>query len=62
MTLATQWTTSSRSGDNGNCVEVRRRADVVQVRDSKDRSGPILTFPAAAWSALVGDLRRDSEA
>lgn len=31
--------------------EVRGRA--VRVRDSKDRSGPVLEFPAVAWGAFV---------
>lgn len=32
------WRTSSRSGGEGNCVEVAGLADAIGVRDSKDRS------------------------
>ncbi|MEV4661816.1 DUF397 domain-containing protein [Micromonospora echinofusca] len=48
-----QWRTSTRSVGNGNCVEVAVAADRVAVRDSKDRSGPVLAFPAPAWHAFV---------
>ncbi|WP_460917165.1 Scr1 family TA system antitoxin-like transcriptional regulator [Plantactinospora veratri] len=50
------WRTSSRSGQNGgNCVEVADNlVGVVAVRDSKDRSGPVLRFAPAAWRAFVG--------
>ena len=49
------WRTSSRSTDSGgNCVEVADNLPgVVLVRDSKDRSGPMLTFAADAWCAFV---------
>ncbi|MEO3926476.1 DUF397 domain-containing protein [Micromonosporaceae bacterium B7E4] len=49
-----RWRTSSRSGGNGNCVEVADNLGaVVAVRDSKDRSGPVLTFRPAAWAAFT---------
>ncbi|MGX7671929.1 DUF397 domain-containing protein [Plantactinospora sp. DSM 117369] len=53
-----RWRTSSRSGANGNCVEVADNLGaVVAVRDSKDRSGPVLTFRPAAWTAFTASLR-----
>ncbi|WP_433392518.1 DUF397 domain-containing protein [Micromonospora sp. KLBMP9576] len=48
-----QWRTSTRSVGNGNCVEVAAAGDRVAVRDSKDRPGPVLAFPAPAWRAFV---------
>ncbi|MEU7653735.1 DUF397 domain-containing protein [Micromonospora taraxaci] len=47
------WRTSTRSGGEGDCVEVAGFADSVGVRDSKDRQGPVLTFTPSAWAAFV---------
>ncbi len=48
------WFKSSHSGDEGgNCVEVADATSTVLVRDSKDTSGPHLTFSPAAWEAFV---------
>lgn len=47
------WRTSSRSGSEGDCVEVAAFTDMIGVRDSKDRGGPALTFAPAAWSGFV---------
>jgi hypothetical protein len=50
-----QWRTSSRSGGNGNCVEVAFLDDgTVAVRDSKDRGGAVLIFTPAEWDAFIG--------
>ncbi|MDG9683886.1 DUF397 domain-containing protein [Streptomyces sp. DH18] len=53
------WRKSSYSNqDGGACVEV---ADgftaVVPVRDSKNPSGPALTFAASGWSSFVSAVR-----
>ncbi|PWR11233.1 DUF397 domain-containing protein [Micromonospora sicca] len=50
-----RWRTSTRSGDNGgNCVEVADNLPgVVAVRDSKDRTGPALTFTPDSWASFV---------
>ncbi|WP_344339960.1 DUF397 domain-containing protein [Kitasatospora putterlickiae] len=48
------WFKSSYSGgEGGDCVEVAETADSVLVRDSKDKSGPQLTFSPAAWQSFV---------
>lgn len=50
-----RWRTSTRSsGNGGNCVEVADNLPaVVAVRDSKDRSGPVLLFAPAAWRSFL---------
>ncbi|PZF83779.1 DUF397 domain-containing protein [Micromonospora deserti] len=48
-----EWRISTRSVGNGNCVEVAAVDGRVAVRDSKDRQGPVLAFPASAWHAFV---------
>ncbi|MEU8214458.1 DUF397 domain-containing protein [Micromonospora taraxaci] len=52
------WRKSRRSGSSGgNCVEVADNLPgVVGVRDSKDPSGPALTFDSAAWRAFVAQV------
>ncbi|MFV2115343.1 DUF397 domain-containing protein [Micromonospora sp. LOL_025] len=49
------WRKSTRSGTSGgNCVEVADNLPgVVAVRDSKDPTGPTLTFTPTAWRAFV---------
>ncbi|SCE94311.1 protein of unknown function (DUF397) [Micromonospora carbonacea] len=51
------WRTSTRSGGEGDCVEVAAFAEAVGVRDSKDRQGPTLSFAPAAWAGFVGATR-----
>jgi hypothetical protein len=52
------WHKSTRSGTQGNCVEVRGLADGgVAVRDSKNPEGPVLVFTAAEWDAFVGGAK-----
>ena len=47
------WRKSSYSGDNGGaCVEVAS-AEAVQVRDTTDRHGPVLTFTSDIWRAFT---------
>ncbi|MET7963016.1 DUF397 domain-containing protein [Micromonospora zamorensis] len=53
-----RWRTSTRSG-NGECVEVADNLPgVVGVRDSKDPTGPVLTFAPAAWRAFIAVAAR----
>lgn len=43
---------SKRSGNNGACVEVGACDCGVKIRDSKDPTGPVLTFNHAEWDAF----------
>ncbi|RGC70987.1 hypothetical protein C5N14_00600 [Micromonospora sp. MW-13] len=55
------WRTSSRSNDQGLCVEVADNlvdtVGVVAVRDSKDPAGPALAVSPPGWAAFVGAIR-----
>lgn len=55
--LTEQWRVSTRTGANGNCVEVRLRDGRVEVRDSKDRTGPSLAFTPSAWTTLAASIK-----
>jgi hypothetical protein len=45
-------------GDGGGCVEVARNLPgIVTVRDSKNRSGPVLTFAPDEWAAFTNGVR-----
>jgi hypothetical protein len=51
------WVKSSYSYALGNCVEVQREDSRVSVRDSKDPSGPVLTFTLDQWKAFTAGCR-----
>jgi Domain of unknown function (DUF397) len=61
-----KWRKSSHSG-SGSCVEVAPvpgagsaavgSGDVIAVRDSKDRSGPALTFTTRQWRSFAAGIK-----
>ena len=53
---AAAWRKSSRSGSNG-CVEIAFLDRQIAVRDSKDRSGPVLQFTHREWEAFLAGVR-----
>lgn len=64
MTTETpRWFKSSYSDNGGTCVEVSDHLagslGIVPVRDSKVPGGPVLSFPAAAFSAFVSAVKTD---
>jgi hypothetical protein len=56
MTTFGAWFKSSRSKDGQDCVEVAL-GENVGVRDTKDRLGGELDFPATAWSSFTKQMK-----
>lgn len=52
-----RWRKSTRSQANGNCVEVRDLGHAIEVRDSKNPAGPVLSFTPAEWEAFLGGAK-----
>ena len=53
-----RWRKSTRSGGQGDCVEVADLEPVtgtpgIGVRDSKDKTGPVLRFTPSEWVAFL---------
>jgi hypothetical protein len=57
MNEPTSWVKASASDQTGQCVEMRRHAGTVEVRDTKDREGPVLRFTAAEFAAWLDGAR-----
>ena len=52
------WRKSTYSnGTGGNCVEVADAAQVILVRDTKNRDGHVLNVPADAWASFTASLK-----
>jgi len=43
----------------GSCVEVAVHDGSVLIRDSMNRTGPVLSLPRGAWPAFLAWARRD---
>lgn len=57
--LSPNWKKSTRSGAQGNCVELRLGEDTVQVRDSKlGDASPVLDLDPTAYAVMVADLKQ----
>ena len=50
------WRKSTHSA-SGSCVEVAFVDEAIAVRDSKQRTGPVLLFTAAEWEAFTAGVR-----
>lgn len=54
------WRTASYTNGNGACVEVATLdGGSWLVRDTKDRTGPVLTVSPGEWSAFILSVRAD---
>ena len=52
-----RWFKSSRSAQNGACVELAVTSDAVVLRDSKDPSGPTLCFGTHEWREFITSVQ-----
>ena len=56
--IAAGWRTSSYSGNGGGtCVEAGQARPGVLVRDTHDRTGPLLRFTPAAWHRFTSQIK-----
>ena len=54
-----RWRTSSYSGNGGSdCVEVGGRGGRVVVRDTKNRTGPVLEVTPGGWRRFADQVKR----
>ncbi|WP_434590932.1 DUF397 domain-containing protein [Streptomyces sp. A5-4] len=58
----TEWTKSSYSAVNGDCVEIKTASrGAVAVRDSKAPDCGTLGFTEGTWSAFILDVGRSTQ-
>lgn len=53
----TRWRKSSYSGSQANCVEVADPGGGMLVRDTQDRSGPVLRLSPDAWRRFTDRVK-----
>jgi hypothetical protein len=51
------WRKAKRSIANGSCVELVIAAGSVAVRDSQDRTGPVLAYSPDTWLSFLREAR-----
>ena len=54
----TPWVKAAASGTNDSCVEQRRNGAEIEVRDTKDRTGPVLRFTPAEFAAWLNGAKQ----
>lgn len=58
MSDTTAWIKARMSDTGTSCVEQRRHDGMIEVRDTKDRSGPVLGFTKAEFAAWLDGAKR----
>jgi hypothetical protein len=59
--IGSEWKKSSFSGAGNDCIETRLAGARVEMRDSLDPDGTVLSFTADAWRALLATLKEPHE-
>ena len=52
------WRKSTKSQDNGGCVEVADLPGHIAIRDSKQPDGPVLVFSALEWDCFLDGVAK----
>jgi hypothetical protein len=55
---STAWIKATASSGGGDCVEMRRHGDAVEVRDSKNPDGPVLRFTHTEFAAWLDGAKQ----
>jgi hypothetical protein len=59
MTSTTAWIMSSRStGNGGSCVQARRAADHIEVRNSKQPDAGTVRFTTEEWDSFLDGAKK----
>jgi hypothetical protein len=58
MSEQSPWIKAKKSNDEGQCVEMRRNGDAIEVRDSKNPDGGILRYSPAEWAAWLDGAKK----
>jgi hypothetical protein len=53
-----EWIKARPLEDGQPCVEMRRHAGAIEVRDSKDPDGPVLRYTSAEWAAWLDGAKK----
>jgi hypothetical protein len=57
-----RWRKSTYSGSNGGgCIEAADRDSGVLVRDTRDRSGPVLQFGSTTWHRFTDKVKGEQK-
>lgn len=54
-----EWRKATTSTGNGACIEVSVEPEVAKVRDSQDRSGPVMSVSQPVWRRFVLQIKSD---